>query len=144
MFGYAVLIVTMVVMKLAPRSSLGRWLNLHLVELPLRSFDYRRVIWLALFLVLAFGMSDLLPLLGGTDFLAVYAWDMTVYFDATLIAYALVGVARSRSALRWVALRARPLVRRAAGRARRTRTVSVEPGSGANDDEPGPDWSVAA
>lgn len=146
MIGYALFVVAMLVMKLTPHSPLGRWLNLHLVELPLRNFDYRRVLWLALLVVLAFGMSDLLPLLGGTDFLAVYAWDLTVYFDATLVAYALVAVARSRAALRWMGLRARPLVRQVRRpRARRVRSARPQDRSANDDDDPrAPAWNLAA
>jgi hypothetical protein len=146
MVEYAVFIVVMLVMKLAPRSSLGRWLNLHLVELPLRNFDYRRVFWLVLLVALAFAMSELLPLLGGTDFLTVYAWDLTVYFDAMVVAYALAAVARVRVGVRWLALRASLLLLRRGprSRARRTRPVRKPQDRASNDDDPAPAWSLAA
>jgi hypothetical protein len=146
MIGYGVFFVAMLVMKLTPQSPLGRWLNLHLVELPLRNFDYRRIFWLALFVALAFATSDVLPLVGGTDFLTVYAWDLTVYFDAMVVAYALATVARARAGVRWLALRASLLLlwRGPRSRARRTRPARKLRDRVSNDDDPAPAWSLAA
>jgi hypothetical protein len=145
MLGYAMFVIAMLVIKLAPRSPVGRWLNLHLVELPLRNFDYRRVFWLVLLVALAFAMSDLLPLLGGTDFLTVYAWDLTVYFDAAIIAYALAAVARARAGLKWVTARASLLLRRRPrARARRGGGARKPQDRASNDDEPAPAGALAA
>lgn len=143
MFGYGLVIALMLVMKLAPQSPAGRWLNLHLVELPLQSFDYRRLVWLVLLVALAFAASELIPLLGGTDFLTVYAWDLTVYFDAAIVAYALAAVARVRAGVKWIALRASLRLRRSP-RARRVRRVARPQGRSANDDDPAPACSLAA
>ena len=145
MIGYGVFFVAMLVMKLTPQSPLGRWLNLHLVELPLRNFDYRRIFWLALFVALAFATSDVLPLVGGTDFLTVYAWDLTVYFDAMIIAYALAAVARAQVGLKRLALSMRyPFRRRPSLRARRVRAGREARDEASNDDDPAPAWNLAA
>jgi hypothetical protein len=145
MIGYAAFIVAMLVMKLTPQSPLGRWLNLHLIELPLQNFDYRRAFWLVLLVALAFAVSDLLPLLGGTDFLTIYAWDLTVYFDAAIVAYALAAAGRARAGLKWVAVRTSLWRhRRPRSRAWRIRSRRKAQDRASNDDDPTPAWRLAA
>jgi ABC-type multidrug transport system fused ATPase/permease subunit len=139
----------MLVMKLAPQLAAGRWLNAALVERPLEKIavmDRRQVIMLMILLGLTLFAADMVMMFGSYDLLTLYAWDLTVYLDTMMVAYALVAVARGRAAVRWVALRGSLLLRQGArSRARRTRAVAAKTQDGAdNDDDPAPAWSLTA
>ena len=149
MAGYGAFIVALLIMKLAPQSPLGRLLNAALVERPMNkvaAMDRRQVIFLLIVLGVSLFATDMVLMFGSYDLFTLYAWDLTVYLDVTMLAFAMATVARGRSALRWLALRGSPLLRRGArSRARRTRTASPNPQDrSANDDDPAPAWSLAA
>nr|WP_166174831.1 hypothetical protein [Altererythrobacter segetis] len=148
MFGYAVFIVTMLVMKLAPDSALGRWLSATLVERPLAkvaAMDRRQVIFLMILVGICLSAETVIAF-GSFDLLSLYAWDLTVYLDTMVFVYALAAVARGRAAMRWLALRGSLLLRgRARLRMRRTRAAPHRPEDSAdNDDDPASAWALAA
>lgn len=150
MAGYGLFVALVMVMKFAPGSMLGGWLNRTLVELPLEKlagFDQRHMLYTVILVALMLGAGETLALLGSAEFLSIYAWDLAIYLDAVAVSYALAAVARVRSALRWVGLRiALPGRRGKSARDRRTRPVAAERSAhGAdNDDDPAPAFRFAA
>jgi hypothetical protein len=92
------------IMRLFPETDLGRWLHLHMVELPLATIARleRKHI---LFLFVVIGAAQPLMMMGAADLALVIAWDMAVYADVALAAYAAAALARTRAA--WQHLRSR-------------------------------------
>jgi len=148
MTGYAVFIALMLVMKLAPRSTLGHWLNAGLVERPLAhmaTMNRRKAMFLLVLLGLTLFATDLLFVLGSYDLLTLYVWDLTMYLDVVVIAYALAAVARARSGVKWLASKAVMRLRlKARSRARRSRPAVRRQDRSANDDDPAPARLAAA
>jgi len=151
MFGYAILIVTMLVMKLAPHSPAGRWLNHVLVELPLRLFgkmQRHHLIFLVVIVMLAMVGTELIFALGSVDVAVLYALDVSLYVDGLLMTVAVASLVRTRSAAATLRASATVLVarlRRRFGRRRvRSACVRREGRGAANEDEPAPAWSLAA
>ena len=147
MIGYGFFIVMLLVMKLAPRSPLGRWLNQVLVERPLTKIagmGRQHMIMLMILVGLCLSAETVMAF-GSFDLLTVYAWDLTVYLDTMVIAYALAAVVQARAAARWLALRVSAMMRRGARpRARRVRGAATRHDRSANDDDPAPAWGLAA
>ena len=149
MLGYGVLVAAMLVMKLLPHSPYGRFLNSTLVQRPLArlaEMDRRQVIFVMVLVGLTLFATDMVFLFGSYDLLALYAWDLTVYLDVTVIAFALATVARGRSTVRWLTVRASLALRRAPRpRARRSRAdLSKQQDRVDNDDDPALAWALAA
>ncbi|MBO0749582.1 MAG: hypothetical protein J2O44_03990, partial [Porphyrobacter sp.] len=99
MTGYGLFIALMLVMKLSPQSTLGRWLNAALVERPLAkiaTMDRRHVIFLVILVGISLFATDMILVFGSYDLLSLYAWDLTAYLDVMVVAYALAAVARGR------------------------------------------------
>jgi hypothetical protein len=149
MLGFVALVAATLVMKFLPHSPYGQWLNTTLVERPLArlaGMDRRHVLFVMILVGLTLFATDMIFLFGSYDLLALYAWDLTVYLDVTVIAFALATVARGRSTVRWLALRASLALRRAPRpRAKRSRATSTKRKDHVdNDDDPAPAWALAA
>jgi len=148
MTGYGLFIALMLVMKLAPRSPLARWLNVALVERPLAkiaAMDRRQVIMLLIVVGLSLFATEAILMLGSYDLVTLYAWDLTMYLDVMVVAYALAAVARARAGVKWFASSAARLLRRGVrSRARRSRSAVRRQDRSANDDDPAPARTLAA
>jgi hypothetical protein len=147
MTGYGLFIALTLVMKLAPRSPLGRWLNTALVARPLERIarmDRRHVIFALLVIGAVLFASETIMAIGSFDLITAFAWDLTAYLDVMVITYALAAVARARDGLKALQVRAaRTLRRNARPRARRTRLTGRRQDRASNDDDPAP-HSLAA
>ena len=149
MIGYAVLTVVMLVMKVAPQSPLGRWLNRTLVERPqqkIATMDRRHVMMLMILAAITLFATDMVFMFGSYDLLTLYAWDLSTYLDVMVLAYALAGAARARATLRSIACRAAAFLRRLPrARAKRLRASAAKPRKRSdNDDEGAGAWALAA
>lgn len=148
MLGFTVLLAVALMIRLAPDSPQGRFLNAALVEQPLArlaEMNRRQIVHLLVLAGLTLFASDMLLMFGSFDVLSLYAWDLTLYLDTMFVAYALAAVALGRSACRWLATRASLAIRRRTrSRARRTRAAAERPGRPDNDDDPAEPWALAA
>ena len=130
------LLLVTLTMKLFPRVQVSRMLHHMLVEAPLAAIarmSRRHLIFGVVLLATLFAGAELIVMLGSADVAMVLAWDVSLYVDALLAAWALAAVARGKAA--WQALAAivtRPLraARRRAPRRRRAAT-----GKAANDSD---------
>lgn len=133
------------VMWLAPDSAAGRALNEQLVERPLASLSNMKshhLIFLVLIAGFALGGGEIF-LLVGPEIATAFIVDLSIYFDAVLVTYALSALATARKSLRFMTL---PITSRWRGfRARRKRISAVKPErKPSNDDEPHPAIPLAA
>lgn len=139
------LLLVIVTMKLFPRVPVSRMLHQMLVEAPLAALatmSRRHMIFGLILVAMLFAGAELIMMLGSADVVMVLAWDVSLYVDAVIAAWALAAVARSRAA--WQALAGIvtwPL--RAEGpRTSRRRRANTE--KAANDsDEDGGAWAYA-
>lgn len=100
----ALLALATLVMRLFPETPAARWLHLHMVELPLAvigKLERKHV----LFLIVGLAAAQPLMMMGAADLAAVIAWDMAIYFDVAITAYAAAALAKTRAA--WHHLRSR-------------------------------------
>jgi hypothetical protein len=141
--GFGLLV--MLTMKLFPAVPVSRLLHQMLVETPLRqlaAMSRRHLFFGVILLAMLFASAELIVMLGSADVVMVMAWDVSIYVDAVIAAWALAAVARSRAAWRALAgIVVRPLrtARRRAPRRRRAGT-----GTAANDaDDDGGPWAYA-
>jgi hypothetical protein len=105
------------VMMLFPRTPAARWLHLHMVELPLAliaRLERKHI----LFLLVGIAAAQPLMMMGAADLAAVIAWDMAIYFDVAIAAYAAAALARTRAAWRHLRSRTAYWIRRPFTRAR--------------------------
>jgi hypothetical protein len=148
MTGYGLMIALMLVMKLAPQSPLGRWLNAGLVERPLAqlaTMDRRKAMFMLILVGLTLFATDLLFVLGSYDLLTLYAWDLTMYLDVMVVASALAAVARARAGMKALVQRGSLRLRRAPRpRARRARRLARPQDRASNDDDHASDHRLAA
>lgn len=137
--GFALLII--LTMKLFPDIPASRLLHRALVEAPLRklaAMERRHWIYGAVLVAMLFAGTEMIMLLGSTDFVILMAWDVSLYVDALIATWTLAAVARSKAAWRMILPARRPKPR-----ARRRRRVEI--GKAANDsDEDGEGWAYAA
>lgn len=142
--GCVLLVILM--MKLFPELPFARVLHHVLVEAPLRKLaemSRRHLIYAAVLIWMTFTGTELLLLLGSTDMLTLFAWDVSLYVDALLATWTLSAVVRGKAA--WHAFAARcvgPLRRGTRPRAPRPRGVASR--TAANDSsEDGDAWRYA-
>ena len=134
---YGLCVALMLVMRFAPLTPYGAWLNRRLVAEPLaRLADMKRhrVIYVLLLAAMMIAGGEMIVLLG-PEVVATYA----VYLDAVLVTYALTAVAMARNSLRYTRLRVRKggRVRRLlAARRRRQRPAERVRPSANDDDDP--------
>jgi hypothetical protein len=137
LFALAILIA-----RLFPATPTGRWLHLHLVELPLRyasAVETKHLVFvlIGLFAWQAFAVAA--PL----DLALVAAWDLAIYVDAVACVSAAALIARGKAALTVMKARLTRIVDmlpgpfRAAGR-RERRARPRKPAAADNDDEAAP------
>lgn len=113
----ALLALATLVMLLFPRTPAARWLHLHLVELPLAwlgKLERKHI----LFLIVGLAAAQPLMMMGAADLAAVVAWDMAIYFDVAIAAYAAAALAKSRAALHHLRSRTAHWLGRPTARAR--------------------------
>ena len=99
MFGYALLIVAMLLMKLAPQSPLGRFLNFALVERPLAkivAMERHHLIYFAIILVMATAASETVAIYGNFEWAIASAFDISIYLDAIAVTAALAASSKMR------------------------------------------------
>src|SRR5690606_38556381 len=86
------------VMWLAPQSPAGRTLNEQLVERPLGALSRMKRHHLIYFVIMAgfmMGGGEVLAL-AGPEFVAAFAIDLAIYFDAVIVTYTLSALATAR------------------------------------------------
>lgn len=127
------------VMWLAPDSPAGRALNEQLVAKPLARLSNMKSHHL-IFLVLIAGFAlsgGEIFLLMGPEIATAFIVDLSIYFDAVLVTYALAALATARKSMRFMALPIASSMRRFGSRRKRTSVVKPER-KPSNDDEPHP------
>ena len=131
-FGFMLAIT--LVMWLAPGSSAGRALHRQLVEKPLDKlarFERHHLLYIVFLAAIMLGGGEI-ALLMGAEFMAAYAMEMALYFDAVIVSYAvaaLAGLKRVGSGIRAI------LPRLPRARRKRDKAASRPPLKPANDDE---------
>lgn len=142
--GLMLLIVA--TMKLFPELPVTRAMHLAFVEVPLRRLaetSRSHLLYAALLVTMTFGGIELLLLLGSTDMLMLFAWDVSLYVDALIASWTLGAAARGRAIWKGLAARCARLWRPGARpRSPRRRHGAVK--EAANDgDEDGGAWRYA-
>ena len=87
---YGLFLALVMVMRLAPESGLGRWLNHKLVERPLAMISrMNRHQLLVLIVIAGFAMAggEAMAVLG-PEAVSAFAADLAIYLDAVLVTYA--------------------------------------------------------
>jgi hypothetical protein len=133
------------VMWLVPESPAARALNEQLVEKPLASLSQMKSHHLIFFILMAgfaLGGGEIF-LLMGPEVATAFIVDLSIYFDAVLVTYALSALATARKGLSFLTLPITSRLRRF--RSRRKRTAVVKPDRRpSNDDEPHPAFVALA
>ncbi len=127
------------VMWLAPDSAAGRALNQQLVERPLDQLSKMRshhLIFLILMAGFALGGGEIF-LLMGPELATAFVVDLSIYFDAVLVTYAVSALAVARKSMRFLALPFTSRLRRVRARRKRSAIRKAERRP-SNDDEPDP------
>ena len=126
------------VMRLFPQTPFARLLHHELVERPMRwlsTLKRHHVFYLILVIAMAFAAGEVIAALGSFDVAALFAWDLSIYFDAVaaMIAFAVARHARlavQHFRARLLAPRNRTRSRRPAPRERRPRAAPTHPRAG--------------
>jgi len=132
--------VALIAMLLAPQTEFGQLCHRQLVERPahrLLNLQRKDILYGLILLGVMLGGGELAWLLG-PEFMAAYAMDMAIYFDAVLVSYAATLAAKLRGArVAVLAAIGRPF-RRSAPRRKRNASTPSAARKPANDDEPHP------
>ena len=140
------LIFLLLIMLLLPHSVAGRLLHLQLVERPLAwlaGCKSHHLIYALIIGSIMLGGGELM-FLAGPELVTMWAMNLSIYFDAVIVTYALSALVAARGLKTWAGQKLRRIVRSKA-RARRTRRRSAEkPDKASNDDDDGPRWKIAA
>jgi hypothetical protein len=140
------LLLVILTMKLFPAVPASRFLHRMLVELPLQRLavmDRRHLIFGVMLVGMLFASAELIMMLGSADVVMVMAWDVSLYVDALLAAWALAAVARSKAAWRAFAdIMTRPLRTARRRTPRRRRAAATKAANDADEDRPV--WAYAA
>ena len=86
-------------MWLFPDTELGRLMHRHLVERPVRwTADASRtdILYLIAVVVVCLSAGEMVAMFG-SDFLAAYAWGLTLYLDGLAVSFVVATAARFRS-----------------------------------------------
>jgi len=132
--------VITLVMWLAPQSSAAKALNEQLVARPLAALDKfeRHHLLYAVFLgVLMLGGGEML-LFFGPEFIAAYAMEMAIYFDAVIVTYAMSAWAGMRKGFGYMSRPMAGLARTIRPRRKRIRRKPAGARKASNDDDPAP------
>ena len=131
------LLCLLLVMLLMPDSDMGRTLHRQLVERPLArisAFERHQLIYALLMGSIMLGGGELIFLFG-PELVGMWAINLSIYFDAVIVTYALSALAGARSLKNWAWHVMGRLVRgRPRPRSRRRRSAS-RPDKASNDDE---------
>jgi hypothetical protein len=137
---YGLCVALMLVMRVAPETPLGVWLNRGLVEQPLRrlaGLERHHLIFFVMVMLMALAAGEIIAMYGTFEWAMISAFDLSVYIDAMVVTTALGATARLRGAVqalhRGAAWRgqARPVAR-----PRRVRSASKRTSDPpANDDD---------
>lgn len=135
--GFALLIILM--MKLLPDLPFSRALHRAFVEVPLRrlaEMSRQHLIYAAVLIGLTFGGIELLLLLGSTEMLMLFAWDVSLYVDALIATWTLSVVARGKAIWQGLADRCVGLLRPGARpRASRRRRGTAQEAANDSDED---------
>jgi hypothetical protein len=136
----------LLIMLLIPESQLGRALQSLLVERPLASlarFERHHLIYAVIIGGMAMGSAELI-FLAGPELVTMWALNLSIYFDAVIVTYALSALAAARGLKGWAGRAVRRLVRTMPRpRARRRRSIN-RPEKASNDDDGRPHCRIAA
>ncbi|TIX50641.1 hypothetical protein [Alteraurantiacibacter aquimixticola] len=128
------------VMWLAPQSPAAKALNEQLVARPLAALEKveRHHLLYAVFLgVLMLGGGEMLVIFG-PEFIAAYAMEMAIYFDAVIVTYALSAWAEMRKGFGYLSRPMAGLSRSIRPRRKRTARKPAGVRKASNDDDPAP------
>jgi hypothetical protein len=140
-------IAASVIVRLFPKTELGRWLSFYLVELPcekLAKFERKHMIFLVfgIFMVQGFAMVV------SVDLAVIAALDLSLYIDAALSVATVAAVTRISSAWNVVASKylgaIANLVKRKPRAVKSKTAVSKSALKPSNDDDPTWDFEFAA
>jgi hypothetical protein len=140
---YGFCLALMLVMRLAPDSPLGRWLNHNIVQEPLAraaALERHHLIFLAIASVMLLAVGETIAIYGTFEWAMISAFDLSIYLDAVAVTAVFGVAARFRGVMQVLrgrgGVRARP---KRAARRRRTRAGARKPPTkSANDDDPAP------
>jgi len=137
------------VMRLFPQTPFARLLHHELVERPMRwlsTLKRHHVFYLILVIAMAFAAGEVIAALGSFDVAALFAWDLSIYFDAVAATIAFAVARHATLAVQHFRARLAPRnrirSRRPAARERRPRAQAKRI-SIANDDDPAPAFAYA-
>lgn len=141
---YGLCLALMLVMRFAPQSPLGRWLNLNFIQEPLvrmAALERHHLIFLVIVSVMLLAAGETIAIYGTFEWAMISAFDLSIYLDAVAVTAVLGTAARFRSVMQVLRGRriARTMPKRAARRRRRTWAGGRKPpAKSANDDGPAP------
>jgi len=144
---YGLCVALMLVMRFAPQSSMGRWLNLNLVQEPmarLSALERHHLIFFAIVLVMTLVAGETIAIYGTFEWAMISAFDMSVYLDAITVTVALGAAARLRGAMQVLRLRLTGRRRRMRPAARQRRVRAVRRKMPAQNDDDHPAFALAA
>jgi len=130
------LLFLLLIMLLLPASEAGQLLHLQLVERPLAwlaGCERHHLIYALIIGSILVGGGELM-FLAGPELVTMWAMNLSIYFDAVIVTYALSALVAARGLKSWAGQKVIRIVRPNA-RARRTRRSSGEkPDKASNDD----------
>jgi len=140
------LIFLWLIMLLLPHSVAGRLLHLQLVERPLAwlaGCKSHHLIYALIIGSIMLGGGELM-FLAGPELVTMWAMNLSIYFDAVIVTYALSALVAARGLKSWAGEKVRRIFR-PKGRARRARPrLGGKPNKASNDDDARPRWKIAA
>ena len=125
------------VMWLAPETDAGKLLHRQLVERPLNAlarFERHHLWYIVIFAGFAVGGGEMALLLG-SEYIAVFAMDLAIYFDAVLVTYAASTLATMRRSGSWLCTVFSAPLRRVMPRRKRAADAGRPERKAANDDD---------
>ena len=141
---YGFCLALMAVMRFAPQSPLGLWLNRNFVEQPLArmaTLERHHLIMFVIVAAMLLGVGETIAIYGTFEWAIISAFDLSIYLDAVAVTAVLGAAARLRGIVQvlGVGRSARSIPKRAARRRRRKRVGAPTPAQkSANDDDPAP------
>jgi hypothetical protein len=137
----------MSVMYFWPETASARFLHKHLVERPVQCLATKThldALYYIVLIAVILSAGEAVAVLGSTDMLLLYAWDITLYIDA-VAAVTMVAVSTPLQSImsRFQSGYFRSSKTGAAPRQKKSRKLA-RPMKPSNDDHPGDYWRVAA
>ncbi|GLR47866.1 hypothetical protein [Sphingomonas astaxanthinifaciens] len=139
-------VAVIALLRWIPDIPLSRSLHRWLVEEPVRQlsqFNRAKLFFLVIMLTLMVAGAETIVMLGSAELAMAFAWQLALYADALTVTLTAALLVRARPVTALIAVGARALLPRRAGRARRRQRVAAERTS-ANDDDPALALALAA